>query len=287
MSVRVPRYFDYLIEAHRAGRGQRCAHLGYWEQPPAGEAFRTSPEAWSTAEFALAQHRLDEKLLALADLRPGQAVLDAGCGLGGTLEAINRRQVRMALCGLNVDPRQLALCGELVAGEGNRFRWVQGDACELPFPDATFDRVLCVEAMFHFPSRRRFFLEAARVLRPGGSLVGSDLTVAPAARAYDRDAFPIRRTLDEGYGPWPDFWGEDADHRQLGADAGLQCVTLDDVSVHVRPSHAFTTPAEASLQDALASPEPNPALRAALMLKWLHDQGHLHYSLFRFDKPRP
>src|SRR5438034_5931485 len=44
----------------------------------------------------------------------------------------------------------------------------EADACALPFPDASFDRVLAVECIFHFPSRLRFLKEAARVLKPGG-----------------------------------------------------------------------------------------------------------------------
>lgn len=283
--MRVPAYFDYLIDARRSGRVERCVHLGYWEDPPGEDAPPASPEAWRVQAFALAQHRLDEKVLALADLRPGLAVLDAGCGFGGTLEAINSRQVRMALHGLNIDPRQLELCAGLVAGDGNRFAWMQGDACALPFPDGAFDRVLCVEAMFHFPSRRRFFQEAARVLRPGGLLVGTDLIVSADARALERPGFPIRGTLDEGYGPWPDFWGDDADHGRLAAEAGLQSAVLEDIAAQVRPSHRFTTPGGTSLGEALAAPQPNVALRAALMLKWLHEEGHLRYPLFRFDKP--
>ena len=282
--MRVPAYFDYLIEARRGGLVDRCVHLGYWDA--AGPDGTAPLDAWRAQEFALAQYRLDEKVLALAELRPGLEVLDAGCGFGGTLDAINARQVRMGLCGFNVDLRQLALCGDLRAAEGNRFTWVLGDACALPFADGAFDRVLCVEAMFHFPSRRRFFAEAARVLRPGGSLVGTDIVVSPGARALDQASFPIRATLDEGYGPWPDFWGTEADHVRLAAEAGLQCVACEDIGVQVRPSHRFTTPADASLQEALAASQPNPALRAALMLKWLHEEGHLGYPLFRFDKPR-
>jgi ubiquinone/menaquinone biosynthesis C-methylase UbiE len=53
-------------------------------------------------------------------------------------------------------------------------RFVQGDACAMPFGDGDFDVVMAVECVFHFPSRKRFFAEARRVLRAGGTLMVSD-----------------------------------------------------------------------------------------------------------------
>ncbi len=280
--MRVPSYFDSLIELCRRDPSQRTAHLGFWDPPPPpGET--SAPGEHSAQRFALAQHRLDERLLALADLRPDNVVLDVGCGLGGTLDTINEREVRVVLCGLNSDPRQLALCRQLVARSGNRFVWVAADACALPFAAHRFDRLLCVEAMFHFSSRRRFMTEAARVLRASGVLVASDLIVSAAARAFDGPSFPIRRVLDEGYGPWPDFWGEEGGHHGLAREAGLHCSVLEDVSEQVRPSHRFTAPGGITLREALASPAAGPAARAALMLKWLHDEGHLRYVLLRLE----
>jgi SAM-dependent methyltransferase len=54
---------------------------------------------------------------------------------------------------------------------------VLADAVRLPFADSTFDGLICVEAAFHFPSRAAFFAEAVRVLRPGGILTMSDVTM--------------------------------------------------------------------------------------------------------------
>ena len=148
MSVRarVPVYFDYLIDAfHRGGAG-RCVHLGYWDDPEAGGE-----------DFAGAQQRLDSKLIELCDPADGQAVLDVGCGFGGTLGTLNRRFCGMRLAGVNIDDRQLEICRLLLPASGNLIEWHAADACSLPFPDASVDRVLCIEAMFHFGSRREFF----------------------------------------------------------------------------------------------------------------------------------
>jgi len=55
--------------------------------------------------------------------------------------------------------------------QDTRIDWCPADALELPFPDATFDLVLCQFGSMFFPDRVRAYREARRVLRPGGSFV--------------------------------------------------------------------------------------------------------------------
>jgi hypothetical protein len=114
--------------------------------------------------------------------------------------------------------------------------------------------------------------------------VCSDITFDPAARRFDSGRFPIEATLQDAYGPWPDVWGADADHAALAAAAGLHCVAAHDITAHTLPSHRFTAPAGNDLRRRIDESADNPALRAALMLKWLHTEGHLRYHCFRFDK---
>jgi SAM-dependent methyltransferase len=274
LSHRVPPYFDHLIEAFHQGALGRFVHLGHFDDPA-----RIAP---GPGVFERAQRRLDEIVLGMADLRDEQRLLDVGCGFGGTLQSIDQRHRRMWLAGINVDPRQLAICGQLEPRGSSALVWVQADGCELPFAGGSFDRVVCIEALFHFASRRQFFGEAGRVLLPGGVLVLTDMYVSTASRLDGLPGFCTEALLRDGYGPWPDLWGEDGDHRRLGTDAGLELTRMVDATEATRPSHGFTVPPHADLRRDPG----HPAIRAALMLKWLHDEGRLRYVYLRFDKPR-
>lgn len=274
VAVEVPRYFDFLIEAFRRGEVGRHVHLGHWDAAPAAAA----PDA---QEFASAQARLDAVLLGMAGLADGQTVLDVGCGLGATLQAVDARHSGMRLLGINVDARQLAICAQLAPRGDNRLGWALADACRLPLADASCDRLLCVEAMFHFASRREFLREAARVLRPGGVLVASDIVARAAARDLVLPGACGEQALREGYGPWPDLWGADADHAALAAAAGLRCSVLRDATRETLPSHRFTVPPGI---DERRDPG-DAVLRAALTLRWLHRENHLGVVYVRLDKP--
>ena len=261
----LPPYFDELIEAYRHGATGRSVHLGYWRDGDAGD-------------FAGAQARLDQVVIDLAAIAGGQSVLDVGCGFGGTIARINDTDHGMHLTGVNIDRRQIDICRTIASGAGNVLSWLIGDATRLPFAGAAFDRVCCIEAMFHFASRRQFFAEAARVLKPGGVLAGTDILISPPARAAQ---LPIGAILQAGFGPWPDVWGADADHAQLAHSAGLRG-EIRDITSQVAPSHRYTAPPQASPADA-GAPAP---MRASAALRWLHERGWLQYVCFRFERAR-
>lgn len=171
--------------------------------------------------------RMCQHLLELAEIRDGQEILDVGCGFGGTLATIAEQFTAKRLTGLNIDGRQLALARQRIPAH---IELVEGDACALPFPDQSFDRVLAVECIFHFPSRPDFFRHAARVLRPGGNLTLSDFLSPQEQKAglFDAEDDPL--------------WGRhDAIHieayRELGAEHGLELTHAADISRHVRPTY--------------------------------------------------
>ena len=241
-------------------------HLGHWDTPPTE---RLSPDALSAAQL-----RLTERLLAMAGVSDDMAVLDVACGLGGTLAVLNARLCGMTLVGLDADLRQLAIARRIVSRPGNHVDWSCGDACCLPFPGSRFACVLCIEAMFHFSSRRAFMAEAKRVLCPGGRLVFSDIVLKKPRGSVSS----VESMIREGMGPWPDPWGADANHDALAGAAGLTPLHTIDATAATLPSHDCI----------LDGPDPPDARlaavrRASLMLAWLHRHGYLRviYKSYR------
>jgi SAM-dependent methyltransferase len=87
----------------------------------------------------------------LREHRSGEYTLDLGCGLGMYRELFPNR------VGFDIAP------GPAVD--------VVGDAHALPFPDGTFDRILCTEVLEHLHTPHTAIAEMQRVLKPGGTLI--------------------------------------------------------------------------------------------------------------------
>jgi 2-polyprenyl-3-methyl-5-hydroxy-6-metoxy-1,4-benzoquinol methylase len=98
------------------------------------------------------------------DLKPGERVLDAGCG-GGLL--LNQLAVRYGVAGTGVDLAPLAVQRAKACGDpGLRYRVAQLE--RLPFKDASFDAVVSFDVLEHVQDKEAVLKELLRVLRPGG-----------------------------------------------------------------------------------------------------------------------
>jgi SAM-dependent methyltransferase len=110
-------------------------------------------------------------------LQPKDKVLDLGCGFGRHAFEAARRGASVVALDAGSDEVQgvaatfaaMVEAGELPA-ETLHAHVVQGDALQLPFPDASFDRVICSEVLEHIPEDIAAMGELSRVLRRGGTM---------------------------------------------------------------------------------------------------------------------
>jgi len=109
-------------------------------------------------------------------LRPGERVLDMGCGAGRHAFEMYRRGADVIA--LDQDPDELSDVSDLFAAmrdaceipDGAEADVKQGDALSLPFADGEFDRVVASEVLEHIPADEVAIAELVRVLRPGGTM---------------------------------------------------------------------------------------------------------------------
>jgi SAM-dependent methyltransferase len=120
-------------------------------------------------------------------LRPGERLLDAGCGEGRHCFGALERGARVV--GLDLDLRSLkAASGALryrAAELGSSGVMLQGDAFHLPFADESFDKVICAEVMEHVHDYPAAAGELARVTKPDG-IVAVTIPTATSENLYLR-----------------------------------------------------------------------------------------------------
>lgn len=121
-------------------------------------------------EFRPGGLELTQEMAGLCALRPGQRVLDVGCGVGSTASFLSRHW-GVASVGLDSSQRFIE---EASASDGN-VSWVVGRAEEIPYADGHFDAVFSECFLSSVADPVRVLREIRRLLRPGGCLAVADL----------------------------------------------------------------------------------------------------------------
>lgn len=125
-------------------------------------------------------------------------VLEIGAGAGANAEVLLDRHPGIQLTATDLDPVMVTSARRRLAPYGVRVTVTEADTTALPFEDDRFDAVVSLLMLHHIVDWRDALDELARVLRPGGTLVGYDLTDRPAARAVHLADRSPHRFLDPG-----------------------------------------------------------------------------------------
>lgn len=133
---------------------------------------------WSAGDFAVVATMaviVGEHLSEAVNVLPGERVLDVACGSGNATIAAARRSWGGTV-GLDFVPELLEHARTRAAAERLDIEFVEGDAENLPFEDASFDVVLSTFGAMFAPNQPRMASELLRVCRPGGRIGMSNWT---------------------------------------------------------------------------------------------------------------
>jgi SAM-dependent methyltransferase len=147
------------------------------------------------------------------ELRAGEHFLDLACGTGGV--ALVAARAGADVTGLDLSADQLAKARAAADEAGVSIRFDEGDAQELPYPDASFDAVASAFGVIFAPDHARAADELTRVCRPGARI---------AITSWTEDAwFLLNRRLRPDYEGLPSSrWGEEEYVRGLLPDVELR-----------------------------------------------------------------
>ncbi len=126
------------------------------------------------------ENKLREMTVNLAQVKPGDSVLEIGCGTGTlTIEAKRKAGPLGKVFGIDIIPGMIELSRQKAAKANLDVTFQLGSIDQIPFPDGQFDVVMCSFMIFHMSEavRRKGIEEIYRVLKPKGRLTVIDLSL--------------------------------------------------------------------------------------------------------------
>ena len=205
--------FDYQVAW--LSRDNPAIHFGFYDQ--------------LADKHAAALENTNRVLAELAEIAPGQRILDAGCGKDGSCFWLARclQAEAVGITPVNSQVEE-ARRQATEAGLSEQVAFLQADYCHTPFDDGSFDCVWACESLCHTAEKRKFYEEAFRLLKPGGRLVIAE---------YVRTQRPLPPKGEQLLLSWLHRWAIpdiDTGEEHLGhaRAAGFEEVRLRDYTAH-------------------------------------------------------
>jgi cyclopropane fatty-acyl-phospholipid synthase-like methyltransferase len=196
----------------------KSLHYGYWDK--------------TTKNFHEALLNINKILSKKASVIKDDAVLDAGCGVGGSSLWLGKH-IGCNVTGISLSEKQVAKANRLAEKEnvGDRVHFFKKDYTSTGFNDASFDVVWAIESVCHANNKSDFLKEAFRLLKKGGRLIMADFY--KKENLDEKDA----EIIEQWAHGWavPDFSTIEEFEKQL-YQTGFTNVIMEDATKNIEPS---------------------------------------------------
>ncbi|CAL9240831.1 unnamed protein product [Arabidopsis halleri] len=141
----------------------------------------------------------EEMAVDLINVKPGQKILDAGCGVGGPMRAIAAHS-KAQVTGITINEYQVqrAKLHNKKAGLDSLCNVVCGNFLKMPFDENTFDGAYSIEATCHAPKLEEVYSEIFRVMKPGSLFVSYEWVTTEKYRDEDEEHKDVIQGIERG-----------------------------------------------------------------------------------------
>jgi ubiquinone/menaquinone biosynthesis C-methylase UbiE len=179
---------------------------------------------------------LAELMFVHVSLQAGDRVLDGACGTGIVTRVAAQRFGNLShIIGVDLNPGMLDVARAHTPTTGVPVMWRQGDVCALPFPDGSFEAVLCQQGLQFVPDPLVALREMRRVLVPGGRLAFTVFSEVPVYYVALADALTRHVSAAAATSCLSRYTLREATTlRQLVVDAGFGAIEMHVLEVRRR-----------------------------------------------------